>query len=94
MAAVSLVGKNISQFGHFKSQRQIYLLNKLELTQCNGEGGGLELTSLRSKRFQSSYSRKLLRAEATSRGNACYAGYELTGDQTFFFSRADEARGT
>ena len=44
MAAVSLVDKNISQFGHFKSQRQIYLLNKLELTQCNGEGEGLELT--------------------------------------------------
>lgn len=42
MAAVSLVDKNISQFGHFRSQRQIYLLNKLELNQCNGEGESLE----------------------------------------------------
>ena len=42
MAAVSLVDKNISQFGHFKSQRQIYLLNKLELNRCNCEGEGLE----------------------------------------------------
>ena len=47
MAAVSLVDKNISQFGNFRSQRQIYLLNKLELNQCNGEGEGLELTSIR-----------------------------------------------
>ena len=42
MVAVSLEDKNISQFVHFRSQRQIYLLNKLELNQCNGEGEGLE----------------------------------------------------